>query len=78
MKPLRRALQILCVLLFGGIGFCQDLPDGQIANRLDAYLKPFVETGNFTGTVLVVAQGPGIISPQLRQCELRVAGCKFT
>jgi CubicO group peptidase (beta-lactamase class C family) len=57
MKPLNRALQIACVLLFNGIGCCQDLPDGQIANRLEAYLKPFDETGNLTGTVLVARKG---------------------
>ncbi len=57
MKPLSLALQIACVLLFSGMGGCQDLPDGQIANRLEAYLKPFVETGNFTGTVLVARKG---------------------
>jgi CubicO group peptidase (beta-lactamase class C family) len=57
MKPLNRALQIACVLLLKGIGCCQDLPDGQIANRLEAYLKPFVETGNLTGTVLVARKG---------------------
>lgn len=42
---------------FNGIGCCQHLPDGQIANRLEAYLKPFVETGNLTGTVLVARKG---------------------
>jgi D-alanyl-D-alanine carboxypeptidase len=57
MKPLNLALQIASVLLFSGIGCCQDLPDGQIANRLEAYLKPFVETGNLTGTVLVARKG---------------------
>jgi CubicO group peptidase (beta-lactamase class C family) len=57
MKPLNRALQIACVLLFNGIGCWQDLPDGQIANRLEAYLKPFVETGNLTGTVFVARKG---------------------
>jgi CubicO group peptidase (beta-lactamase class C family) len=57
MKPLNRALQIAWVLLFSVIGCCQDLPDGQIANRLEAYLKPFVETGNLTGTVLVARKG---------------------
>jgi CubicO group peptidase (beta-lactamase class C family) len=57
MKPLSLALQIASVLLFSVIGCCQDLPDGQIANRLEAYLKPFVETGNLTGTVLVARKG---------------------
>jgi CubicO group peptidase (beta-lactamase class C family) len=57
MKPLNRALQIVCVLLFNGIACCQGLPDSQIANRLEAYLKPFVETGNLSGTILVARKG---------------------
>jgi len=57
MKSLSRALHIACVVVLSGIGYCQDLPDGQIANRLEAYLKPFVETGNLTGTVLVARKG---------------------
>ena len=57
MKPRNRALQIACLLLFNGIGLCQGLPDGQIANRLEEYLKPFVQTGNLTGSVLVAHKG---------------------
>jgi CubicO group peptidase (beta-lactamase class C family) len=57
MKPYNRALRIACLLLFSGIGGCQDLPDVQIANRLEAYLKAFVETGNLTGAVLVARKG---------------------
>jgi hypothetical protein len=57
MKPLSRALQIACVFLFHGIGWCEDLLDGQIASRLEAYLKPFVKTGNLTGVVLVARKG---------------------
>jgi CubicO group peptidase (beta-lactamase class C family) len=57
MKPLSRALQIACVFLSNGIAWCQDLPDGEISNRLEAYLKPFVETGNLSGTVLVARKG---------------------
>src|ERR1700730_10260670 len=57
MKPLNRASQIACVLLLNGIGCCQDLPDSQMANHLKAYLKPFVETGNLTGAVLVARKG---------------------
>jgi CubicO group peptidase (beta-lactamase class C family) len=57
MKLLNLALQIACVLLLNGFACCQDLPDGQIANRLEAYLKPFAETGNLTGAVLVARKG---------------------
>ena len=57
MKPFNRALQIACVLLFNGIACSQGLSESQIANRLGAYLQPFVETGNLTGTVLVARKG---------------------
>src|ERR1700730_11005563 len=57
MKPLRLVLQVACVLLSGGGGYCQDLPDAQVASRLEAYLKPFGETGNLTGTILVARKG---------------------
>jgi CubicO group peptidase (beta-lactamase class C family) len=57
MKPVHRASHIACVLLFGGVAFCQALDDRQLANRLEAYLKPFVETGNFSGAVLVARKG---------------------
>lgn len=74
MKPLSCVLQIVCVLLFSGIGCCQDLPDGQIANRVEAYLKPFVETGNLTGTVLVARKGRVLFrhSYGMANYELRV------
>ncbi len=80
MKPLNRALQIACVLLFNGIGCCQDLPDGQIANRLEAYLKPFVETGNLTGTVLVARKGRVLFrhSYGMANYELRVSNSPET
>jgi CubicO group peptidase (beta-lactamase class C family) len=57
VKLFNCALQIACVLLFSGIGCCQDLPDSQIASRLEAYLKPFVETGNLSGAVLISRKG---------------------
>jgi CubicO group peptidase (beta-lactamase class C family) len=74
MKPLNRALQIACLLLASGIGVCQDLPDGQIASRLEAYLRPFVETGNFTGSVLVARKGRVLFrhSYGMANFELRV------
>jgi len=57
MKPLRPLLQIACVLLSGGVGYCQDPPDAQVASRMGVYLKPFAETGNLSGTVLVARKG---------------------
>ena len=35
----------------------QDSPDSQIAARIESYLKPFIETGNFSGAVLVARSG---------------------
>src|SRR5262245_6316850 len=74
MKPLSPVLQVACVLLYSGVGYGQDLPDGQIAHRLEAYLKPFVETGNLTGTVLVARKGRVLLrhSYGLANYELQV------
>ncbi|HTC55295.1 MAG TPA: serine hydrolase domain-containing protein [Candidatus Sulfotelmatobacter sp.] len=74
MKSLSCAWRIVCVLLFSGIGCCQDLSDGQIANRVEAYLKPFVETGNLTGTVLIARKGRVLFrhSYGMANYELRV------
>jgi len=47
MKPVNRTLQIAWVILLSRIACGQALPDKQIANRLEAYLNPFVETRNF-------------------------------
>src|SRR3984885_3707815 len=74
MKPLSCACRIVCVLLFSGIGCCQDLAAGQIANRVEAYLKPFVETGTLTGTVLIARKGRVLFrrSYGMANYELRV------
>ncbi|MFY9560846.1 MAG: serine hydrolase domain-containing protein [Terriglobales bacterium] len=48
---------VACVLLSCGMASGQKLADSLVANRLEAYLKPFVETGNFTGVVLVARKG---------------------
>ncbi len=50
-------LQIACVILPTAIAPCQALTDRQIASRLRAYLKPFDETKNLSGTVLVARRG---------------------
>jgi D-alanyl-D-alanine carboxypeptidase len=40
---------------------CQSVAgDGQVAASVDAYLKPYVETGNFSGSVLVRRDGRNI------------------
>ena len=41
------------MLLLGSTAFCQSATDSAIATRIKAYLEPFVQTGNFTGAVLV-------------------------
>src|SRR6266849_2533563 len=50
-------LIVACVLLFSGLASGQKVADSRVASQLQAYLKPFVETGNFTGAVLVARRG---------------------
>ena len=45
------------ILLLSGIAYRQPFSDSEITNRLKAYLAPFVESGNFTGAVLVARRG---------------------
>ena len=46
-----------CALLLCAISVGQAVPDSVVASRINAYLKPFVETGNFSGAVLVARKG---------------------
>jgi CubicO group peptidase (beta-lactamase class C family) len=41
------------VLLWGLIACCQTATGPTIANQIEAYLQPFVQSGNFTGAVFV-------------------------
>jgi CubicO group peptidase (beta-lactamase class C family) len=41
------------LLLWGSIACCQTATRPTIANQIEAYLQPFVESGNFTGAVFV-------------------------
>jgi CubicO group peptidase (beta-lactamase class C family) len=50
-------LPIAFVLLFHPAAIGRTYPDGHVAQRLEKYLKPFVDSGNFTGCVLVAAKG---------------------
>jgi CubicO group peptidase (beta-lactamase class C family) len=52
----------------------QTLSDSEISARLKAYLRPFVETGNFTGTVLVARKGHVVLREAygLANYELKV------
>lgn len=50
-------LQIACVILPNALARGQARTDRDIESRLRAYLKPFDETGNLSGTVLVARSG---------------------
>ena len=50
-------LQIACVILPSVVAPGQAPTDRDVANQLTAYLKPFAETGNLSGTVLVARGG---------------------
>jgi CubicO group peptidase (beta-lactamase class C family) len=54
---LAAAILSLTFLLFGPAVFPQNPPDKHVADRIDAYLAAFAETGNFTGAVLVARKG---------------------
>jgi CubicO group peptidase (beta-lactamase class C family) len=47
------SLIIPSALLFSCLASGQKVTDSRVASQLEAYLKPFAETGNFTGAVLV-------------------------
>jgi CubicO group peptidase (beta-lactamase class C family) len=64
---------ILSALLLQGLASASEVPDSQIADRVEAYLKPFVETGNFTGCVFIarrnkvlLRRGYGMANYELR------------
>ena len=50
-------LQVACVSLQPGLAVCQSLTGQDTASRLSEYLRPFSETGNLSGTVLVARGG---------------------
>ena len=50
-------LQIACVLVPSARALAQTVTDREIANRVAVYLKPFGDTGNLSGTVLVARHG---------------------
>jgi len=73
-------LQIACVILPNVPAPGQAVTDKEIASRIEAYLKPFSETGNLIGTVLV-AHGGRILFRQsygMANYELRVANSNET
>jgi CubicO group peptidase (beta-lactamase class C family) len=50
-------LPAVCVLLFQGVAGCRPVTNGEIVERVEAYLKLFVETGNFSGCVFIARKG---------------------
>jgi len=48
---------VACVFFFSGLTSGQKATDSRVASQLEAYLKPFAETGNFTGAVLIARKG---------------------
>jgi CubicO group peptidase (beta-lactamase class C family) len=50
-------LNVICVFSFTCFAWGQKQADSRVASQLQAYLKSFAETGNFTGSVLVARKG---------------------
>lgn len=73
-------LQIACMILQDVSALGQVLPDKEIANRIQAYLQPFGETGNLIGTVLVARSGRVLFrqSYGMANYELRVPNSNET
>lgn len=80
MKRFVLAVVVACMILRHLSALCQTVPDKEIASRIDAYLKPFGETGNLIGSVLV-ARGGRILFRQsygMANYELRVPNSSET
>jgi len=72
--------QIACLVLQSVSALGQAVPDKEIASRIEAYLKPFGESGNLIGTVLV-ARGGRVLFRQsygMANYELRVPNSSET
>lgn len=80
MKLLRDTLPVACVLVFNAVACCQTASEAQTADALAAYLKPFVETANFSGSVLVARKDRVIFrrSYGMANYELRVPNSPTT
>src|SRR5215469_5224039 len=73
-------LQVGCLSLPAGLALGQTPTDRDTANRLSAYLRPFDETGNLSGTVLV-ARGGRVLFRQsygMASCELHMPNSNET
>lgn len=51
------AILVACVLVFNCLASGQKVADSRLANQFEIYLKPFADTGNFTGAVLIARKG---------------------
>ena len=73
-------LQIACMILLSAPASSQVVTDKEIASRIEAYLKPFSETGNLIGTVLVARGGRTLFrqSYGMANYELQVANSNET
>jgi CubicO group peptidase (beta-lactamase class C family) len=73
-------LPMACIILPNLSALGQAVPEKEISSRIDAYLKPFSETGNLIGTVLV-GRGGRILFRQsygMANYELRVPNSNET
>ena len=57
VKPSSALMFVACIVLSSAAASAQQGPKSPIAGRIEAYLKPFVDTGNFSGAVLVARRG---------------------
>lgn len=57
VKPFSTVMTLVCVVLCSGGAATQQNLKSPIASRIEVYLRPFVETGNFSGAVLVARRG---------------------
>jgi CubicO group peptidase (beta-lactamase class C family) len=72
--------QIAILLITACLASGQKVVDSHIASQLEAYLKPFAESGNFTGAVLVARKGRILFRHAygMSNYELRVANSPAT
>ena len=52
---------LLAVVLFAGGASAQTPSNQQIAERVEGYLKPFVDSGNFSGSILIARHGQVVL-----------------
>jgi len=72
--------QIALLLIIACLASGQKVADSRVASKLETYIKPFVESGNFTGAVLVARNGRILFRHAygMANYELRVANTPAT